>query len=424
MVSGRQLWVTAHRWAGLSIAFFLVITGATGALMPFYEPLDRFFAADFHTGSPVTVVNPARLHCRAEALSGGTAESMPLRVEPGATAVFSVSPRPGQPPLGFDEIAVDPVTGAETGRRTWGDISEGRINLMPFLYRLHYSLALDSWGSWILGIAALIWTIDCFVGFALTVPTRRPGWLGRWRKAWGVRTGSWPKLEFDLHRATGLWLWPILLLFAWSSVGFNLNPVFSPVMTAALGSASGGYAEQAALDAPRLAPRLGWQQALARARQLTAETAARRGFRVTDEVFLNRDSDKGLYIYGFRSDRDVHEKFAGARLAFDSDSGALRYLTLPTGDTRRSTMETWLFGLHMAAIGGLPVRIAVSLIGLAIVGVSVTGVLIWMRRRRAQLWHNARSGSHGRAISVTGTSPISASDRSGPGHPHQGAARR
>ncbi len=33
----RHLWVIVHRWAGLTMAFFLIVAGATGALLPFYE---------------------------------------------------------------------------------------------------------------------------------------------------------------------------------------------------------------------------------------------------------------------------------------------------------------------------------------------------------------------------------------------------
>ncbi len=52
-------------------------------------------------------------------------------------------------------------------------ITEGWHNLMPFIYKLHYSLALGSFGIWVLGICALIWTLDCFVEFYLTLPQRR-----------------------------------------------------------------------------------------------------------------------------------------------------------------------------------------------------------------------------------------------------------
>jgi uncharacterized iron-regulated membrane protein len=394
MGRARHLWVLAHRWSGLALAFFLIVCGATGAVLPFYHELDRVAARAFHAASDGPALDPLVLRARAEALSGARVPHLPLHVPAGEAAVFSIEPRPGGPAPGFDEIALDPATGRELGRRSWGAIGEGWVNLMPFLYKLHYSLALDDWGAWILGVAALVWTIDCFVGFALTLPLAAiAGWWARWRKAWTFRTSPRAKAEYDLHRAGGLWLWPVLLLFAWSGVGFNLNTVFSPVMKAAVGDAKSGYVAQPPLAQPLDGPPLDWPAALAQARRLTAREAQARGFTVGQETFMRYDRVSGVYYYAFRSDRDVYERFAGARLAFDARDGTLRYLSLPTGAHPRTTIETWLFGLHMAAIGGLPVRIAVSLVGLAVVGLSVTGVFIWMRKRRARLISTARRGA-------------------------------
>lgn len=43
----------------------------------------------------------------------------------------------------------------------------------------------------------------------------------------GARAHCWEaggyKLNFDLHRAGGLWLWAMLFILAWSSVAFNLS---------------------------------------------------------------------------------------------------------------------------------------------------------------------------------------------------------
>src|SRR5690606_13559522 len=84
-------------------------------------------------------------------------------------------------------------------------------------------------------------TLDCFVALYLTLPQRRESashllrstqsgnaeaktWWQRWKPAWRIRwrQGGY-KLTFDLHRAGGLWLWLILLVFAGSSVYMNLG---------------------------------------------------------------------------------------------------------------------------------------------------------------------------------------------------------
>ena len=68
-------------------------------------------------------------------------------------------------------FALDPWTGKELKRLQRGMYTHGFLtNVMPFVYDLHKTLILGQTGIWILSILALLWTIDCFVGFYLTLP--------------------------------------------------------------------------------------------------------------------------------------------------------------------------------------------------------------------------------------------------------------
>ena len=79
-----------------------------------------------------------------------------------------------------------------------------------------------------------------FIGFYLTLPRRRRaaatnatavdpslqtdirGYWQRWQPAWGVRwRGGSTRLNFDLHRAFGLWAW--LVLFTIAFTAFSLE---------------------------------------------------------------------------------------------------------------------------------------------------------------------------------------------------------
>jgi uncharacterized iron-regulated membrane protein len=375
-MAGRALWVILHRWAGLSLALFLILCGLTGSALAWLPELERLTAPSFHTAPAGPALDPLQLRAMAEEASGGRVDFARLQLVPGDSLIVPVERWPGAPAPGFDEIALDPTTGAVLGTRTWGDIREGAVNLMPFLYRLHYSLALGDTGVLILGIAALVWTLDCFIGWYLTLPRGRTRFWPRWRKAWGVSLASGPRTNFDLHRAGGLWLWPILLMFAWSSVGFNLPQVFNPVMTAALGP-------ETPWEQPPdpLAGAPDWAAAERQAAAHLAAAAASEGFGGERLEWLRLDREAGLWIAGFRSDRDIQERYAGGRLAFSAHDGALRYLNLPTGQSGRATVESWLFGLHMGLVLGTPWRIAVTAIGLGIVLLAATGVLIWTRKR-------------------------------------------
>ncbi|MDP2247948.1 MAG: PepSY-associated TM helix domain-containing protein, partial [Nitrosomonadales bacterium] len=267
----RSLFVLLHRWAGLLIAGFLFVSGITGAIISWDHELDDLLNPHLMEALAQGQARPSLEYVeQIEARHPQVRVSfVPLLIEPGESLAFSVSPRvnPQTGQLfepGYNQVFIDPVSGEELGKRFWGApwpiTSE---NLISFLYVLHYSLhipemwGIDRWGVWLLGIIAVIWTLDCFVGFYLTLPSRKrqaeskrsmlaeemdmqetvvangKTWWQRWQPAWLVRwRGGNYKVNFDLHRAGGLWTWGLLFILAFTAFSLNLyREVFFPVMS-------------------------------------------------------------------------------------------------------------------------------------------------------------------------------------------------
>lgn len=399
---GRGFWVIAHRWAGLTLALFLGVAGLTGSLLPWIEELEAATAPQLHNS--VWTGTPDPLRVREEVLArhpGAAVDFLPLTVEPGKSLrlhLHWLDPKtglerergPGVPD--WDDLFLNPVSGEEQGRREWGNIGQGLKNLMPFLYRLHYSLALGAIGTLAFGVAALIWTVDCFVGFYLTLPPRAPRsarapFLERWRPSWRVRWKSTPyKLNFDLHRAGGLWLWPLLLVFAWSSVSFNLPQVHVPIMQAVGAQDARLVLLESTLPAPRNAPRLGFREAVERGQELAEQEATKQGLAVLDEgeSWIWHVPTSGLYVYGFTTGADISHHGGGTRVAFDSNTGVLKSVDWPSGVNGANTFTNWLTALHTAHVFGLPYRLFVSALGLMVTMLSITGVVIWLKKRSAR----------------------------------------
>jgi uncharacterized iron-regulated membrane protein len=275
---------------------------------------------------------------------------------------------------------------------------------MPVLYEIHWTLAAGSVGQWTLGIVALIWTVDGFIAFYLTLPRPAPGFWRRWKEAWRIKRGAGAfRLNFDLHRAGGLWLWPLLLVFAWSSVMMDIRPVYEPVMGALFDYVE--PFESFLTPRPQAAdlPLLGWDEAEATGRRLAAERAPLDGFTVGEALSLAYFPPAHVYMYDFRGSRDVFErspKGGSSSVIFDASSGALVKITQPTGEHLGNTIESWLYALHMARVFGLPYRILVSALGIVIVMLCVTGVYIWWRKQQARRGRAAKldllgAGSNG-----------------------------
>ena len=412
---GRRLWVFIHRWAGLALAGFLVVVGLTGSLLAFYPELERLVNPHWYVDRPPSAwLVPGELAARLEAAEPRLRVNYLMLQDADETAKAWVEPRRDAatgktPALGYEFVILDPATGAVLDKGSWGAISRGWRALMSFIYELHYSLALGMTGVWILGIAALVWTLDSFIGAYLTFPARRrppdggapdrrKSWFARWEPAWKIRTraGSY-KLNFDLHRAGGLWLWIMLLIFAWSSVYMNLWDTVYTWTTRAVMDFRPPWVLIQPLEKPLETPRLDWREAQSRAQAAMQEQAQQHGYVVHLPVSLSLDRERGVYRYQVQSSLDIDDRPRryGAQVYIDADTGAFRHILLPSGQYAGNTVSNWLYALHMGNVFGLPYRIFVSFMGLAIVMVSMTGVVIWWKKRKARVFIKHASAWHG-----------------------------
>jgi uncharacterized iron-regulated membrane protein len=397
-VMHRRFWVLVHRCAGLYLAIFLVIAGASGSLLAFFNELnDRFQLGFMHVEADGRdMIDPFELRERALLRAPGIfIDSVDLTRTPERSYVAWVRHRAEREPddTPFSVIILDPYSGQELARRvqgnSWPPTTEA---IMEFVYALHYRLLLNQIGIWLFGVAALIWTADCFVGFFLTLPARSSGrgqapvprrsWPSRWGVAWRVRwRASRFRLHFDLHRASGLWVWPLLLVFALSAVSFNLkSEVYEPLMQTVFGfeNVEDGIAP---LPAPRDQPIIAWRDAHAAARTLMEQAALQQGFRIIRENMLSYHPDRGIFSYRVLSDKDVNQRF-GATTLYMRDGNAERLgLSLPSGQNAARTFTTWIRTIHTAAVGGLLMQVLVSALGLFVVVISLTGVIIFARKR-------------------------------------------
>ncbi|MCC6916961.1 PepSY-associated TM helix domain-containing protein [Nitrosomonas sp.] len=184
----RSLLVYIHRYTGLLLVPFLIIVGLTGSVLAFNQELDRWLNPVLLTvptpeKSDMQRLDPFTLGEHIERQeSRARIDWINLNYEAGQTYRFFLVPRINPKTnqlfeLPYNEVYLNPYTGERTGTRTWGEVSLAEENIMPSLYRLHYTLALPKhivmFGTYALGVAALLWFFDCFVGFYLTLPPGR-----------------------------------------------------------------------------------------------------------------------------------------------------------------------------------------------------------------------------------------------------------
>lgn len=408
----RPIFLKLHRWLGLATAVFLIMAGLTGAIISWDHELDEWLNPSlmFSYSSGQKIAAAKLIEQVSRRYPNAQVTYFPLAVEKDHSFIVSVMPKLNPATgrlytLGFNQIFLDPVTGKELGKREWGAIWPlDRTNLVSFLYKLHYSLHLpeiwkvDRWGIWLLGGVAILWLIDSFIGFYLTLPIKATVKSGgfkskiksqstriqKWKSAWNIRWGSGRhKRYFDLHRAFGLWTWLLLIILAFSAVALNLRrELFMPVMHAIFEVSPSPYDlrppipltqqttssarfDQLILKAELDAKGMGWQEPV-------GSIFYSPHYQLFTVDFYFPGADHGVGGAGHK------------QLYYDSQNAAFIGKHIPWQGTLGDLLIQAQFPLHSGRILGLTGRILISLMGLIVAMLSATGVYLWWKKQRAR----------------------------------------
>ena len=416
------LWI--HRYTGLAMAAFLIITGITGTLLAFHDELDDVFnyklAQIEEKNTPQLSI--ATLHDKVvNTYPQYKFSSMPTSIEANKSAVFSVDRVRGQgatnqPKAPFQEVYVHPYTGDIIGTRDKDEWAWR--NTMWKVFWLHRDLLLDDIGKLILGIVALVWTINCFIGFYLTFPRalkkkntqkntspkKRASFLKRWLPAWKIRTNTNTfKLNYDVHHAFGLWLWVILFVIAWSSVGFNLQQVYQPVMQTVVGlegkegkGGKEGKSHKADKPSAPVSNETGATHVVNKANSIDylskqAYIAAQEnGLTIKQLLGIRWVEEDNQWQLRFKTNQDIGKKGGASSITVNADTGSVERVNFAYQNASfGNKTDQWLSTLHMGhisqGIGHLAYQIFLALIGLAVTVLSGTGVYLWWKGRQQRL---------------------------------------
>jgi len=343
-----------HRWIALTLGGWFVFLGVTGSVLVFWQDIAAGPPAPDLPGpslSMAALLEAAQAHWPAAA---DIYRLMPPR--PGeAMRIHALLPD-GAGPDRRHMLWLDPVTGAVLAEEAWGD------RWIHGLYNLHAGNFGGSLGAMLVG----------YGGIAMLVLIAAGAWMWTRQDPAPRRESLRPvsglrglRRRRNLHRAIGVWLAVPLGIAA--CTGLTLR--YPETTRAALAPLD---AEGAELQGPRDKP--------AALRNLTLDEAADRaeallpGWRT---AWIDLPPHPGTRV-SFALVPNAPGIAAPARVTVDLRSRA----TSGHHADRVETMRAWFMALHNGhAFGGLHRGFVVAL-GLAPGFLGVTGLLIWLRRRR------------------------------------------
>lgn len=390
MVRGtlRSIFRRVHLVVALVFGGIFALSGITGSAIAWMHELDGSLNPDlFHVAPPPVLgdgrrpawISPETVQRIVDRLSAdpayGRPSMMTLPEQANETVVAWYRKAPSDTPSPFTldvsrQVMIDPYTLAVAGERVWGEIGISRRLLMPTIFHLHRYLLAGEVGKTVIGISGLALLIMTIAGIVLWWPK---GTLGGWRKALAISyRGSWPRLNYSFHRATGFFVAPVLAVLGFSGWWFNLPHWVTPLVASV---APVSPQEKLSNEAANGRSYIPVAQVMQAAQDLFPSA------RVSRIVLPAKPS--APYDIRVRQPDEVRKGDGNTRITIDAYAGTILRVRDPVRATGGDNFLNWQFPLHSGEAFGTGGRMFIGCVGIAPLLFLITGVALWLRRKTA-----------------------------------------
>ncbi|MDH4981230.1 PepSY-associated TM helix domain-containing protein [Hyphomicrobium sp. D-2] len=361
-----QAMLAGHSALGLAFAALIYIVCLTGTIAVFMFELQRWEQPDIapipHSVSAEVVAN---------ALQAGQRQAL---ADNAAHDLFIMGPNPHS---GYARLAVGYRDHETDVRGDWianadGDlVARAQAPWTTFVTVLHGSLHLPhTWGAFLVGLTGVA-LLSSLVSGLLSHPRM-------FKDAFHLRWGGSRRLQdADLHNRLGVWGLPFHFVVSLSGALIGLATLVVGVLALA---AYDGDTEKA--FAAILGPHAGPDESAGPLPDIAAMIRAVQAAK-PDAVFTSANFDhiaKADQVVHLGMRAPGHLPLANVYY-FKGDGMALGDGGLEEGGIGQQILGV-LQPLHFGWFGGIPVKLAYGVLGIALSIVTYTGVTIWLSRRR------------------------------------------
>lgn len=356
----RRVIFNLHLYTGLAAGLLLVLSGLTGSLLVFREEIEGLVYPELMK----TVPRDERVPLQAvlEAVGRAYPQDRPFSIRlprtPQQTYVVRMN--------GAHDLFVyaDPYSGKILGAHRQEDTFTGWIVL------LHTELLSGERGETILGIGAVLLVCMGVTGIILWWPRHgkiSPGFKIQW-------SAHWEKVNFDLHRASGIYAALFVLITAFTGVSLVFN------------EAVAGFINAVTESPPRPAPPLSDPLRVGMPSP-SLDVLLQQADHILPAATITwinfPQTPRAPWVVRKKLPQESHPNGRNF-IYFDQYTGrvlqAENSATAPLG----TRIYNVLYPIHIGVIGGIPTRILQVIIGLAPPILFITGYVMWKNRRKVK----------------------------------------
>jgi uncharacterized iron-regulated membrane protein len=378
-------WIRLHRWASLTLGLLLLVEATSGALLLYEQEIVRGLHPERYpvtaSAHPLDAIAALRLVRERRPEFGATGSQL---TQDGGYLVYG-------PATSRESVWVDPGSGRIT---TLGETTPWFLGLMTNLHLCGLACpaypGYQAWlatplpellgkhvtlGGYLLGVLGVLLILLCVSGAVIWWPGVRAAVSG-----FVVRRGRGPYVrDLDLHRVVGILALPFLLMWGFTGTMFFFDWPAKAHFLVLPGQAR----QDPAPPTPGTGPLITLEQARDTA------LAGHPGARVTGIRESTPADPDGTYYVRLADGYDPYEysSFPGSRgVTVDSHGGGVQDYA-PRGD--HPVTESWFYdglyyGLHFGTVVPWWLRSVWLLFGVAPVLLAVTGVTVWLAKRRGR----------------------------------------
>lgn len=348
-----------HSYFGLITGIFLLLLGLSGSALVFMEELDDWLNRDLLTiqvqAKPLPLDTLYQKITQRYPRLDGLAWINPS-AEANEAYNFRLYTTDGKlHTYDLEIITLNPYT-AEVLRE--GRYDQFRSGIMQWLFQFHFSFHLGAPGAALTAIFGLTMLISILTGL---IVYRKFFWKALTFRV-KIKWKNWRTASSDLHRVIGVW-----------ALLFNLIIFFTGFWMNKFAFDSSYWKGETQPSKANIAMPQSFDDMLAKAKKALPE------FKPT-YVYFPTQEERNFNVIGERPE-DWALFGASNAVIVDPQKGSIIAMSTLDKATWSEKLEAVVYPLHVGSFGGLPIRILYVLIGLTPGLLSITGFLLWWRRR-------------------------------------------